>query len=117
MMRAILGRILRRSGFDVTETADCLAALEHMKADGPPDLVTLDWNMPDMTGLEFLAMVRAETAYNDMRILMVTSETEMTQIERALQAGANEYVMKPFTAAAIREKLLLLGILPETKPA
>ena len=116
-IRTILGRLLRQLGFEVKEAANCLEAIEHLKADAPPALATLDWNMPGMSGLEFLQWVRAQDAFNAMRVVMVTTETEMTQLDRALRAGADEYVMKPFTAEVIREKLLLLGILPQATTA
>ena len=73
----------------------------------------LDWNMPEMDGFELLQTVRGDRTYDGMRIVMVTTETEMAHIARALEAGANEYIMKPFTRDVIREKLQLLGMLPE----
>ena len=78
-----------------------------------PDLVCVDWNMPVMDGLQFVSAVRANPAWRSVTIMMVTSESEHTQIVRALAAGAHEYVIKPFTADAIRDKLALLGLLPE----
>ena len=110
-MRAILGGILRDSGFEITEAANRREALERLKAcDPPPRLALLDWNMPEMNGLEFLQAVRANRANDTMRILMVTTESEMSQLARALEAGANEYVLKPFTRDVSREKLELLRI-------
>lgn len=112
-MRSILGRILRPFGFEVVEAANCLEALERLRTDALPALATLDWNMPMMSGLEFLRLVRAKQEYDPLRIIMVTTETEPAQLIRALEAGANEYVMKPFTAEVIRDKLSLLGLLPD----
>ena len=68
--------------------------------------------MPEMNGLEFVLEVRSKPEYNDMCLMMVTTETEMSQVVKALEAGANEYVMKPFTKDIIVEKLNLLGINP-----
>jgi CheY-like chemotaxis protein len=77
-----------------------------------PELVTVDWNMPVMDGLQFVSAVRSNPPGRAMTIMMVTSESEHTQIVRALAAGAHEYVIKPFTADALRDKLALLGLLP-----
>jgi two-component system, chemotaxis family, chemotaxis protein CheY len=109
-IRAILGGMLRELGFDVSEAVNGRDALMHLKADDPPSLALLDWNMPEMNGFELLQRVRLNRAFDDMRIVMVTTETEMSQMVRALDAGANEYVMKPFTREIIRDKLQLLGI-------
>jgi two-component system chemotaxis response regulator CheY len=68
--------------------------------------------MPEMNGFEFLQAVRADARYADVPLLMVTTETEMSQIMMALDHGANEYVMKPFTADILRDKLDLLGLVP-----
>ena len=75
-----------------------------------PALALIDWNMPVMNGLEFVKAVRAEPAYKQMTLMMVTTESEHGQIVRALAAGAHEYVIKPFTAEAILDKLSLLGL-------
>ncbi len=74
----------------------------------------VDWNMPEMNGLELIRAVRANPARRHIPIVMVTTETEIAQVVRALAAGASEYVMKPFTKEVIAEKLDLLGI---TSPA
>ena len=78
-----------------------------------PDLVTVDWNMPVMDGLQFVSAVRSNPSWRQVTIMMVTSESEHTQIVKALAAGAHEYVIKPFTADAIRDKLALLGLLSQ----
>jgi two-component system chemotaxis response regulator CheY len=78
-----------------------------------PDLCTIDWNMPVMDGLQFVNAVRANPAWRPVTLVMVTSESEQSQIVRALAAGAHEYVIKPFTADALRDKLALLGLLPQ----
>lgn len=108
--RTILGRILKEIGFEVSEAGHGREALERLKESGPPDLALVDWNMPEMNGFEFVRAVRADHAYDSMCLMMVTTETEMEQVARALEAGANEYVMKPFTKDVILEKLDLLGI-------
>jgi len=110
-MRTILGGMLREMGFEVSEAVNGCDALERLKAQSPPALALLDWNMPEMNGIELLGKLRADRIYDEMRIVMVTTETEMSQMVRALETGANEYVMKPFTRDVMREKLQLLGIL------
>ena len=110
-IRSILGGMLREMGFEVGEAVNGRDAMMHLKASDPPDLAMLDWNMPEMNGFELLVRVRAIPAFDSMRIVMVTTETETSQMVKALEAGANEYVMKPFTKEVIREKLQLLGII------
>jgi len=66
--------------------------------------------MPEMDGLELVSAIRRDPTRDDMRLVMVTSETELERVQAALQAGANEYVMKPFTADILKEKLALLGL-------
>ncbi|MCB9582764.1 MAG: response regulator [Polyangiaceae bacterium] len=109
-MRTILRRVLTKVGFDVVEAGQGAEALDQLQQSGPLDLALVDWNMPVMTGYEFLQQIRAKREFDPMPIMMVTTETEMSQVQRALEAGANEYVMKPFTEEALREKLLLLGL-------
>lgn len=107
----MIGRIMRELEFEVFEAGNGREAVDRLREHGRVDLALVDWNMPEMNGYEFLCLVRADSAYADMRIMMVTSESEMPQLVRALQAGANEYIMKPFTADAMRDKLAILGFL------
>jgi two-component system chemotaxis response regulator CheY len=111
-MRMILRRVLTGSGFEVVEAADGQQALDLVAAGPVPDVALIDWNMPVMNGLEFVMAVRANKDYRQMTLMMVTTESEHTQIVRALAAGAHEYVLKPFTNEAITEKLSLLGLVP-----
>ncbi len=112
-MRMILRRILVECGFEVVEAGDGQQALEiAASAREVPALALVDWNMPVMNGLEFVKAVRAEPAYKQMTLMMVTTESEHGQIVRALAAGAHEYVIKPFTPEAIVDKLGLLGLSP-----
>ena len=108
--RTILKRALTREGFEVVEAGDGRQALEELEKTGPLDLALVDWNMPVMTGYELIREVRSRAVLNSMAIMMVTTETESSQVQKALEAGANEYVMKPFTDDILREKLLLLGL-------
>jgi two-component system chemotaxis response regulator CheY len=109
-IRMILKRTLGQLGFEVAEAGDGRQALEHLEKVGPVDLALVDWNMPVMTGYELLVALRAKRHFDPMAVMMVTTETEAGQVQRALDAGANEYVMKPFTEAVLREKLMLLGL-------
>lgn len=109
-MRTILGKIVTSLGFEVITAIHGKDALEQLTAGARPQLMLLDWNMPEMNGYELLKQVRGDPAYADAKIIMVTTETEVTQVENALAAGANEYVMKPFTTEVIYEKLCLLGL-------
>ena len=108
-IRSILTKILSGVGFEVDEAANGLEALELIKKE-KVDLALVDWNMPDMDGCEFIQEVRKSKAYKDMRMIMVTTETAITKVAEALEAGADEYIMKPFTREVIIEKLALLGM-------
>ncbi len=110
-MRMILRRIVTKLGFDVVEAENGRDALD--KLDGAaevPEVALIDWNMPEMNGLEFIQAVRADPRYSRLTLLMVTTESEQSQIVRALAAGAHEYLIKPFTPDAVAEKLELLGL-------
>jgi two-component system chemotaxis response regulator CheY len=112
-IRTILGRILRELGYDVCEAGDGKQGLEVMAVEkGAVTLVLADWNMPEMNGLEMLKELRRNPELVSLKVIMVTTETEMDHIVQALEAGANEYVMKPFTKEILREKLEMAGIAP-----
>lgn len=110
-MRLILTRFLAKMGFQVVEAANGREALQRLQEMGRPDLVLVDWNMPEMNGVDFVRSVRADHSFDDLPLVMVTTNTELEHVAEALEAGANEYVMKPFTMDVIREKLGLLGFL------
>jgi two-component system chemotaxis response regulator CheY len=109
-MRAILRSAVKSLGFEATEACNGEDGLMQLVDKGPFDVALVDWNMPVMNGLEFVSAVRAKPEYLNMRLVMVTTEVEMSQVAKALQAGADEYVMKPFTNEILREKLELLGV-------
>jgi len=110
-MRMILKAHLNKLGFEVTEAGNGREALICLKEMAKTDLVLVDWNMPEMDGVSFVRAVRAESEYASLPLMMVTTNTEISHVSEALEAGANEYIMKPFTGAVIREKLELLGFL------
>jgi two-component system chemotaxis response regulator CheY len=110
-MRMVLKAYLQKLGFTVTEAVNGLDALAKLRAMDKADVVLVDWNMPEMDGLDFVKAVRADVGYDALPLMMVTTNSEREHVVRAIEAGANEYVMKPFTGAMIREKLALLGFL------
>ncbi len=111
-IRRILGETVRALGFDVSEASNGREALVKLDDMGPPvRLMLVDWNMPEMNGLEFVIKLRQDERFEGSFIVMVTTETAIDQMLNALEAGANEYVMKPFTKEIIQDKLRLLGLL------
>jgi two-component system, chemotaxis family, chemotaxis protein CheY len=111
-MRRIVSGILAGIGYETAEAGDGRQALDLLEAGETFDLACIDWNMPVMNGLDFVVAVRANRAWRDMTMMMVTTESEHGQIVRALAAGAHEYLIKPFTPDAMRDKLELLGLVP-----
>ncbi len=104
-MRRIIKNLLRDLGFTNTvEADDGLTALPILNAGGIDFLVT-DWNMPGMQGIDLLKAVRADEKLATMPVLMVTAEQKREQIIEAAQAGVNGYIVKPFTAATLKEKI------------
>jgi two-component system chemotaxis response regulator CheY len=102
--------MLQGMGYEVSEAANGREGLQRLQENVKIDLALVDWNMPEMNGLEFVRTVRAEHSYDGVLLMMVTTETEMENVVRALAAGANEYVMKPFTQEVILEKLQIFGL-------
>lgn len=109
-MRRILRQIVEPLGFEIMEAGNgqeglaCLHRLDHV------ELVLVDWNMPVMNGLEFVKAVRSDDGWREVKLVMVTTETEPAQMARALMAGVDEFVMKPFTADILLDKLRLIGV-------
>jgi two-component system, chemotaxis family, chemotaxis protein CheY len=104
-MRRIIKNLLRDLGFtNADEADDGLTALPMLQA-GNYDLLITDWNMPGMQGIDLLRAVRADAKLSTMPVLMVTAEQKKAQIIEAAQAGVNGYIVKPFTAATLKEKL------------
>ena len=104
-MRRIIRNILKQLGFiNVEEAEDGSAAFEKLK-EADYDLLITDLNMPNMTGLDLLKEVRANEKLKDLKVLLVTAEAEKENIIQAAQAGANEYVVKPFTADVLGQKI------------
>ena len=108
VMRMIICDILESVGYQVTDAGDGDEGLEKLQEMGKVDLVLVDWRMPGMDGLEFIETVRKDQAYQDLQIIMITTHSESTKIAQAIQAGANDYVKKPFNKKALHEKLTAL---------
>ncbi len=108
-VRSILCRILRQLGFETREAADGASALERCR-ERMPDVVLLDWNMPVMNGLECVRALRALPSGDRPKVIFFTTMNELADIEQALEAGADEYIMKPFDAELLRIKLEQVGV-------
>ena len=109
-MRSILSRLLRKAGVDhIAEAADGCEAIACLDDDDLPDIALVDWNMPNMNGLELVGALRGRPEWRRITILMVTTESEQGQIVRALAAGAHEYLIKPFEEESLFDKLAILG--------
>lgn len=106
-MRKLVSKICKELGFtDLTEASDGAKAYELISSANPPfGLVISDWNMPQTTGLDLLKRVRAESRFAQTPFLMVTAEAEQHQIMEAVKAGVSGYVIKPFSADILKEKL------------
>ncbi|MCB2175974.1 MAG: response regulator [Actinomycetales bacterium] len=109
-MRRIVVAALRSLGFETVEAQHGREALDVLESGEEVDLACIDWNMPVMTGYDFVVATRANPEWRDITLMMVTTESEHGQIVKALAAGAHEYLIKPFTPDAIRDKLQLLGL-------
>ncbi len=104
-MRRIIKNILKQIGFtDIDEAENGQVALSKLN-DNDYDLVVSDWNMPEMTGIELLKAVRATEAIKDIPFLMVTAEAKKENVVEAVKAGVNNYIVKPFTAEILQEKI------------
>jgi len=109
-MRAIIGRTVKELGFEIIEAGNGREALEQLAHQGAVELGMVDWNMPEMNGLEFVEAVRKQPAFAPMKLMMVTTAADAVHVNRALEAGADEYLMKPFTRDMLVSKLQMLGV-------
>jgi two-component system, chemotaxis family, chemotaxis protein CheY len=114
-IRMVLSRIMRELGYEVCEAENGIDALKMIQSEkAAVNLVLADWNMPEMNGLDLVKHLRRNPELASLKVIMVTTETEVDHIVSALEAGANEYVMKPFTKDILIGKLEMVGILPVT---
>ncbi len=109
-MRKILRSILLDLGYQIIEAEHGLDAIEKLKENDPFEIALVDWNMPEMNGLEFVQHVRENSDHDNMKLVMVTTETEPDRMVKALMAGVDEFVMKPFTPEILIDKLRLIGV-------
>ncbi|RVT97434.1 response regulator [Rhodovarius crocodyli] len=112
VVRKVARRILEKHGFSIREAADGQQALDAV-AEDMPRLVLLDRNMPVMDGIEFLKRLRDTYGSSEPTVVMCTTEAAQDRIMEGLEAGADEYVMKPFDEAILMDKLSMVGLAPE----
>jgi two-component system chemotaxis response regulator CheY len=113
-IRSVLRRMLSEIGLDADEAGDGRQALALLERIARPDVLLIDWNMPEMDGLALVKALRSQPEFDAAPIVMVTTESEMDRVIEALEAGANEYLMKPFTKEGLLSKLELLGVVALT---
>ena len=110
-MRLFLKSIVQDLGFESVDAADGKLALDAADAHAPLDLALVDWNMPVMNGLEFVQNIRKNPRFQAMKIVMVTTENSMEAMTAALDAGADDFLMKPIMKEMVSDKLTILGLL------
>lgn len=109
-IRRIETEIMSELGFTTTAACHGREALEKLEEIPRPDVILVDWNMPEMNGIDFIRALRKDSRFSGVVVMMVTTETETDQMLRALSAGADEYLMKPFQKDGLVDKLRLLGV-------
>lgn len=110
VIRMVARKILEELGFEVLEAEDGKVAFELCQAK-MPDAVLLDWNMPVMDGLEFLKAMRQLPGNEAVKVVFCTTENDLEHIQKAIESGANEYIMKPFDSEIVESKLVQVGLL------
>jgi two-component system, chemotaxis family, chemotaxis protein CheY len=110
-MRTFMRYLTQELQITSVEAVDGLDALEVLKKNPDCDIALVDWDMPRMNGLEFVQAIRADRTYDNLKLMMVTTQNAMERVAEALDAGANDYLMKPVTKEALEEKLRVLGFL------
>lgn len=108
-MRLIISKALKDLGHEVSQSPDGKQGLAAAQGLEGLNMIFVDWNMPEMNGFDFVVAARADAKLKTVPIVMVTTESEAENVQKALAAGANEFIMKPFTKEAIQEKLAVLG--------
>ncbi len=109
MVRRLSREILEGFGYQVTEAEDGTEALARVKANGLPDLITLDWNMPNMSGIETLKALRELVGDKLPKVMFCTTNTDAIDIHKGIDAGATEWIVKPFDKASMQAKLEKIG--------
>ena len=109
LVRRVVSHFLAKLTFEVDAVSNGEEALAYLLREGAPDLIILDWNMPGMDGLEFLVRMRKMDRFLGVKVIMLTARNDMEAVQEAIAAGANEYMMKPFTPDLLEEKIRFLG--------
>lgn len=109
-MRRILRQIVEPLGFEIAEAGNGIEGLQRLSEHPDTELVLVDWNMPEMNGIDFVKTVRSEPGNQRIKLVMVTTETEPSKMARALISGVDEFLMKPFTPEMLIDKLQLIGV-------
>lgn len=112
VVRKVARRILEELGFACEEAEDGQQAYDQCNK-SMPEAILLDWNMPVMSGIEFLEKLRAMPTGQSPKVVFCTTENDMAHIQRAITAGANEYIMKPFDTEIIKSKFIQIGLIDE----
>jgi two-component system, chemotaxis family, chemotaxis protein CheY len=110
VIRKVARHILEALHFNVEEAGDGREALDRCEAGNLPDVILLDWNMPVMSGMEFLRSLTASALPNRPKVVFCTTENDVAHIRAAIDAGADEYMMKPFDRETLESKLQLVGV-------
>ncbi len=110
VVRSITSKMLDEMGFAVSEAENGLVGIEKVKKD-TYEIIILDWNMPELDGMGFLKKARNDNLLADAKVILCTTENEKEKIEEAMNSGAHEYIMKPYTSEILEDKLKILGIL------
>lgn len=110
VVRSVSSSILKEIGIDYDEAEDGTQALEKVRG-GKYDFILLDWNMPNMGGMDFFRAAKELEDFSNTKVIFCTTESESDKITSALQEGASEYIMKPFSKEIVEDKLRLLGII------
>ncbi len=110
VVRKVASRIAHDLGFEIREAEDGQKAYDACK-ESMPDAIILDWNMPIMSGIEFLEHLRQMENGDHPKVVFCTTENDISHIQRAMQAGANEYIMKPFDSEIIESKFIQIGLI------
>jgi len=113
LIRKLVADCLLGLGFEIGEASNGEEALLYLLQQGSPDLIVLDWNMPHMGGLEFLTRMRKLDRFKGIKVIMLTARNEINAVQMAMNAGANEYLMKPFSPEFLESKIRMVGLLPE----
>jgi two-component system chemotaxis response regulator CheY len=109
-MRQILKRIIAPLGFDVIESANGVEGLAKVKEFPGIELALVDWNMPEMNGIDFVRSIRCDLKNKKMKLVMITTESDPAKVARALMLGVDEFIIKPFAFEELLQKLQLIGV-------